>query len=86
MQKALIHENIIQVLSRPHSLSRSLEIQLDGGRSVTVKGFGSAHFAALQYVNRLVNDASFLQPKDAEDAKSTSATVARCVHQRVTVP
>jgi hypothetical protein len=78
MQKALIHEHIIQVLSQPHNLSSATTITTSDGNHVDIKGFGCAHFAALQYVNALAMSNSSLQPHNDEDGKRIAEIKIKC--------
>lgn len=54
MQKALVQENVVQVLSKPNSLAKSTMVT-SLGRSVELKGMGCAHWAALKFVSRIAD-------------------------------
>lgn len=54
MQKALVQENVVQVLSKPNSLAKSTVVT-SMGRSIELKGLDCAHWAALKFVSRIVD-------------------------------
>eukprot|EP00892_Ulva_mutabilis_P002303 jgi/Ulvmu1/12073/UM083_0086.1 len=66
MQEALVHETIIQQLSKPYCLSPHATVQLDD-RKLMLRAYGPAHWAALQYVKRLIGHIGFWEEDDHED-------------------
>lgn len=54
MQRALVQENVVQVLSQPNSITAS-KVVTSMGRSVELKGMDIAHWAALKFVSRIVD-------------------------------
>lgn len=55
LQKALVHENIIQQLSKPHRLSQQRTVRV-GDSQVMLQGHARSHYAALSFVNSVVQD------------------------------
>ena len=78
----------MQVLSQPHQLAAHTSIITSSGHPVELKGFGCAHFAALQYITRLATDSEFIDPKDSKDketckeirAKYAASLAGPCSH------
>lgn len=78
VQKALVHEHIVQVLSQPINLKAKQSVKTISGNTVELRGFGCAHFAALQYISRLLSDSDFLERAETHDKKQAADLVARC--------
>jgi hypothetical protein len=77
MQKALLHEHIIQAFSQTHAQgSMAVKVALCGN-TVTLRGMSSAHFCALQYVMRILNQELVITEIGCED-EATSRLRARC--------
>jgi hypothetical protein len=55
LQKALLHENVIQQLSKPHQVPRQATKTVHT-KLVLLRGYGGAHWAALKWVNRLIEN------------------------------
>jgi hypothetical protein len=53
LQKALVDESIVQALSKPCNLAETTVVSV-GGRSVLLRGFDAAHWAALKWVCSIV--------------------------------
>jgi hypothetical protein len=78
VQRALIHENIIQILSQPLQLGAHSSFTTSTGEPVELKGFGCAHFTALQYINRIVMDPDFANPQNADEVKQSADITSKC--------
>jgi hypothetical protein len=78
VQKALVHEHIIQVLSLPINLTSRLVIKTKGG-SREIKGFGCAHFAALQFISKMLSNHVLLEDARARDPKQAEDIRNKCV-------
>ena len=79
VQKALVAENVIQILSTPLNLHNHSTVTIGDGEEVVLKGFGAAHFAALQYVNRLLSEAEDIEPQSEQEKHSWEVVKKRCV-------
>lgn len=78
LQKALVHENIIQQLSKPHRLPQQRTVTI-GSSLVMLHGHAQAHYAALCFVNRCVEDEGGLLSELADiDAARLNTIQTRC--------
>lgn len=67
-QEALVHETIIRQLSNPHCLTPQSTVHLHG-RRLLLRSYGPAHWAALQYVERLIRHIGFWEDENYEDRR-----------------
>lgn len=72
-----MHETIIRQLSKPHGLAPQATVLLDGCK-LQLRAYGPAHWAALQYVERLIRHAGFWEYEDQGDNRIDSIR-ARCL-------
>jgi hypothetical protein len=78
VQKALVHENIIRRLSKPHQLPTQRTVEV-GDSLVFLRGHARSHYAALCYVNRIVEDAGYLVSELPDvDAARVNVIQTRC--------
>lgn len=54
MQKALVQESVVQALSKPNNLPETTVVN-SGGRSVVLRSYDNAHWAALKWVSGIID-------------------------------
>ena len=78
MQKALVHENIIQQLSKPHRLPHHQTVTV-GSTLVMLRGYARSHYAALCFVHCVINDEGGLLSELSDvDAARLNTIQTRC--------
>ena len=87
LQKALVHENIIQQLSKPHCLPHHQTVTV-GSTLLMLRGYARSHYAALCFVNCVIEDVGGLLSELPDvDAARLNTIQTRCeLCQPATVP
>ena len=79
MQKALVQESVVQALSKPNCLPETTVVN-SGGRSVVLRSYDNAHWAALKWVSAIVDGSGGdeLRELDGIDAAKLDSIKSRC--------
>lgn len=77
VQEALVNETVIRQLAKPHGLSPHATVYLSNSK-LSLRGYGPAHWAALQYVERLLGHIGFWEDDHTEDGFIDSLRTRSC--------
>lgn len=79
MQKALVQESVVQALSKPNCLPETTVVN-SGGRSIVLRNFDNAHWAALKWVSGIIDGGGDeLKQLEGMDAEKFAMIKQRCV-------
>jgi hypothetical protein len=86
VQKALVQESVVQGLSKPNNLPETTVVSHQG-RTITLRGFDNAHWAALKWVSKLI-ESEFKQLQDLEgcDDAALATIKQQCARPACSAP